>query len=408
MSIPFFIASKYIKSKKDSKFLSFFTVTSITGIALGVAAVNLALSILGGFENTIKEKTIEFNSHITITTYGNNNINNYTKILDKIKQTTGKDLSSISPFIEKDAIIKSKHLSEGVKLHGIQLNFENSRLRKNIISGKYSFNYNNSDKGVILGRKLADKLFVKTGDRITFFTLIDDKPPSPENPPAIEQFFVTGIFESGMAEYDDLNAYIDFKEAQKMLNIPDQCSGFNLRLKNIAKIDTVREILSGKLGYPFYVRDFYQINKPIFTWLELQKKPIPIILGLIILVAIFNIVGTLLIMVLEKTKDIGILKAIGATKRTIIKTFLFQGLYISIAGIILGNLFALIISWLQLTYRLISLPANIYFVSSVPILINFNYNLIISLIALILGILAALIPSYIASKIKPINAIRFE
>ncbi|GBD89756.1 lipoprotein-releasing system transmembrane protein LolE [bacterium BMS3Abin04] len=408
MSIPFFIASKYVKSRKSSKFLSFIAGISILGIALGIAAVNIALTILDGFENTITEKTIEFNSHITITGYGNKNLPDYIQVKEKIENQLGNLSKSVAPFISKDAIIRSSHLSEGIKLNGVFPTFDNSRIKRNIIAGKYTFAANDSFGGIVLGKKLADKLFVKSGDKITLFTLRNNKAPSIENPPNIEQFIVTGVYESGMAEYDDLNAYIDFYTAQALFNMNDECSGYNIKLKDISKISEAKKELKELLRFPYYVRDYYEINKPIFTWLELQKKPIPIILGLIILVAVFNIVGTLLMMVLEKTNAIGILKTLGANRKQILTIFIYQGLYIGILGILLGNIIALTLSWVQLEYKVISLPSNIYFISSVPIAINFNYYLLISVTALFLSLLASIIPSYIAAKIKPIAAIRFD
>ncbi len=407
MNTLFYIALKYIRSQRNSKLLSKISVISVIGIALGIAAVNIALTILGGFEETIKEKTIEFNSHITITTYGNKNITNFKENLEIIKETGGNSIESISPFISKDAIIKSKHLSEGIKITGILPGNNYRKLKENLVEGKFVFT-EKGRKGIILGRKLADKLFVKTGDKVTLFVLKNDKPPSPENPPGIEQFLVSGIYESGMAAYDDLQAFISFYDAQEILGMANECSGFNIRLSNLENLDSVKNVLKESLGYPFYVRDFYQINKPIFTWLELQKKPIPIVLGLIILVAVFNIIGTLLMMVLEKTSEIGILKALGTQKKQIVAIFIFQGLYLALLGIIFGNVLALGLSWLQEEFKIISLPASIYFVSSVPVLINPLYYFIVTAVAFLLSFLASFIPSYIAAAIKPIQAIRFD
>ncbi len=407
MSTLFYIAFKYIRSQRNSKLLSKVSVISILGIALGIAAVNIALTILNGFEETIKEKTIEFNSHITITAYGNQNIHNYTENLRIIKKIAGNYAVNVSPFISKDAIVKSKHLSEGIKITGIQTGSGFKKLRENIVEGKFIFNLNGK-KGIILGKKLADKLFVKPGDKVTLFVLKNDKPPTPENPPGIEQFYVTGIYESGMAAYDDLQAFIQFDDAREILGMGNQCSGFNIRLADLGKLDSIKTALKELLGYPFYVRDFYQINKPIFTWLDLQRKPIPIILGLIILVAVFNIIGTLLMMVLEKTPEIGILKALGTRKKQIVTIFIIQGLYLAFMGILSGNLLSLGLSWLQAEYKIISLPASIYFISSVPILINPFYYLVVTVVAFLLSFIASFIPSYVAAGIKPIQAIRFD
>ena len=259
-----------------------------------------------------------------------------------------------------------------------------------------------------MGKKLADKLFVQPDDKVTVFSLRKDEIPTFYNPPAIQQFTVNGIYESGMAEYDDVNAFISLEEGQKLFDIGKSISGYNIRLNDIIEIDSLRDKLQDFLGYPYYVRTIFQVHQNIFTWLELQKEPIPLVLGLIIVVAVLNIIGTLLMMVLERTRSIGILKSLGASSKLITKIFVYQGIYIALIGVILGDILAYVLSLLQLEYNIISLPDTVYFISSVPISIEWEYYLLISAIALVLSLLASLIPSFIASRIRPVSALRFE
>jgi lipoprotein-releasing system permease protein len=226
--------------------------------------------------------------------------------------------------------------------------------------------------------------------------------------PNIQKFIISGIFESGMATYDDLVAYVNLKSAQRLFNINNNISGYDIRVNDITKIDSLTTYLTDHLDYPYAVRSIYQIHRNIFTWIALQKKPIPIVLGLIIIVAVFNIVGTLLMIVLEKTGAIGILKSLGARKRQIIAIFVYQGSYLAIAGILIGNVIAFILTELQLRYKIISIPSSVYFMSSVPIFISAQNFLIVSIITFILCIIASLMPSYIASKIQPVSALRFN
>ncbi len=406
MPFPFYISKKYTFSKKDSKFISFISTISIIGISLGVATLIIALSILNGFQNTITQKVVDFDSHIKISSY-TNILPGYHTMLPEIKNYLGKYALSVNPYAANLGIISSKTMKEGVNLKGIPPNDNSIYIKKDIVEGKFLLS-GDENPTIVIGKKLADKLFIKAGDKVTVFTLNNDQIPSPENLPNIMRFTVSGIFESGMAEYDDLNAYVNLKSAQSLFNIGDNVNGYDIRLNNVNKIDSLTRVLRDNLHYPFYVRSIYQLHRNIFTWIELQKKPIPIILGLIIIVAAFNIIGTLLMIVLEKTNAIGTLKSLGATKKQIVQIFLYQGILLALAGIILGNLLAYLLMEIQLTYNIISLPSSVYFMSTVPISMTPFIFIIVSLIALALCILAAIIPSFIASKIKPVTALRFN
>ncbi len=400
MSFPFFISKKYLVSKQDSRFINFISAISIIGIALGVAAVVIALSILNGFERTITSKIVDFDSHIQVLSY-RTILPDYTMNSKIIRELTAPYTADITYFAVKKGIIKSRNNIEGVNVKGVS-DFQS--LRKNLTAGSIPL----KDDNIVLGRKLANKLQVKTGDKVTVFALNRDKIPTPENLPNIESYIISGIFESGMAEYDDLNIYITLSAAQKLFNIGENINGYDIRVNNITKIDSLTELLNSKLRYPHYARSIYQTHRNIFTWLDLQKKPIPIVLGLIIIVAVFNIIGTLLMIVLEKTSAIGVLKSLGARNKQVIRIFIYQGVFLASAGIIAGNLLSFIILFIQQKYNVMSLPSSVYFVSSVPVELSAGVFTFVSVVTFILSLLAALIPSYIASRILPVSALRFE
>lgn len=407
MSLPLFIARKYISSKQGSKFLSFVSIISIAGIAIGTAVLIIALTILDGYEKVVSEKIVDFNSHIKITAFGNRNLPDSDTMENEIIDLVGKDFKSISKFVAKLGIIKSKTLSEGITVLGIDPENENSDIEKFIEEG--SFNFKKEDKSqIVIGKKLAEKLNVNIGERITLFSLRKDEIPSAVNPPAIAQFYISGIFESGMAEYDDLNVYISIEDAREMFERQNSISGYNIRLSSLTNIEKTAKTLQGELGYPYYVRTIFQVHQNIFTWLELQKEPIPIVLGLIIVVAIFNIVGTLLMIVLERTSSIGVLKSLGFTRIKIMKIFFYQGVYLGLLGIISGVIIAFVLSILQQQFQIITLPGSIYFLSAVPISINLANYLLVAIIGFLLTILAALVPSFIAARLNPLTSIRFN
>ena len=406
MSFPLFVSRKFAFSKKKSKFVSFISAISIVGIALGVATLIIALSILNGFEKTITDKIIEFDSHIQITSYASI-LPDYHKIYPQLKNELSNSAKEINPYISKLAIISSKRNKEGINIKGVIPEDYINHLKDKIVEGKYNL-IDGNEPLIIIGKKLANKLFLKVGDKVTVFALRNDKLPSYENLPNIEKFKVSGIFESGMSKYDDLFAYVQLKSAQELFNVGDNINGYDIKLKNISDIDSITTALNNEFKYPYIVKSIYQTHRNIFTWIGLQKKPIPIILGLIIIVAVFNIIATLLMIVLEKTNAIGTLKALGAKSKQIVFIFLYQGFFLALWGILIGNLLAILLMGIQLKYNVISLPSSVYFMSTVPIQLSINVFLLVSSLTLLLAILVSVLPSYIASKIKPISALRFN
>jgi lipoprotein-releasing system permease protein len=403
MRFPFFISKRFTLSRNKSKFLALISTISIIGISLGVAVLIIALSILNGFEKILIKKITDFDSHIQITSF-TSILPNYRVFLPKIEKEVSSNAVYISPFVSKLAIIGSKEVKDGVSIKGEYQNILSRQLKNELTAG----NFNLDSNSIIIGKKLADKLRVKLGDKVTVFALINDKIPSPESPPNVERFRISGIFESGMAEYDDLNAYINLKAAQNLFGVGDNVTGYDIKLKDISKIDSLADRLDKVLGYPHYVKTIYQIHRNLFTWIELQKKPIPIILALIILVAVFNMVGTLLMIVLEKTNAVGTLVSLGATSKQIILIFLNQGAFLTLAGIIFGNILAYLLMTIQMKFNIITLPSSVYFVSTVPFLLTVRTFLLVSGITFILGILASLVPSYISTKINVISTLRFN
>jgi lipoprotein-releasing system permease protein len=406
MSFPWFISKKYVFSKKDSRFINFISIISIIGITLGVTTLIISLCVLNGFEKTLTDKIVDFDSHIQITSF-TSTLPNQENALPELKNYLRDFNPSITPFASKLVIISSKKSKEGINLIGISPDSPRPGFIKDIVKGDFALN-NVKVNPIIIGKKLADKLFLNVGDETTIFSLKNDQIPSPENLPNIEKFKVTGIFESAITEYDDTYAYTNLSIAQKLFSIGDKITGYNIKLGKISKIDSLTYFLGKKLRYPHRVRSIYQIHRNIFTWIELQKKPIPIVLGLIIIVAVFNIIGTLLMVVLEKTNSIGVLKSLGAKKNQIVKIFIIQGILLALAGILFGNILATILMELQLEFNIITLPSSVYFMSKVPILMKPEIFIVVSLITFFLCIAASAIPSFVASRIRPVDSLRFN
>lgn len=376
------------------------------GIAIGVATLIIALSVLSGFEKTIQEKITDFDSHIKINSFSGT-VSEYDAVTNKIETLLGEYKVSIIPSASKLAIISSRNRQEGINIIGIPEGSQIERLKRNIISGEFDLGKTDSNN-LIIGKVLANKLMLKVGDRVTLFALKDDQIPSPQNLPNIDRFNITGIFESGMAEYDDLYAYTNITDAQNLFSLGQSINGYDIQLSGIEKIDSLTNLLRKNLSYPLFARSLFETHRNIFTWIELQQKPIPIILGLIIIVAVFNIIGTLLILVLEKTNAIGILKSMGANRNQVLRIFLIQGIFIGLIGIISGNLLAILLMQIQIQLDIITVPSSVYFVTKVPFDLSPFIFILVSTIALILSLGASIIPSFIAAKVNPIKSLRFD
>lgn len=405
MNYKYFIARRFLFSKGSSKFISFITYISIFGVTLGVASLIIAVSILGGFEKEIRDKVAGLVSHIQISSFTSDGLTDYEKAIVTIRDSV-PGVTGISPIVQKEAVIRFKTNVEGILLKGINLATDLSTARSRVVRGKFDLTpVDSTFSRLIIGDKLAKKLNIDTGNKVIVFGL--NGVPSPMNQPKIKQFIVSGIYETGLRDFDDIIIYTDIRTTQKLFNYGESVTGIELNVSNLDSVESAVTRIKKVVGYPYFPKSLFKLYKPLFTWVELQKAPTPIVLGLIIIVATFNIVGTLLMLVLEKTRSIGILKSLGASRTGILKIFLFDGLLIGVIGIILGNIIGLGICILESKYKFFSLP-EIYYMKSVPILIQPENIILISVITIVLAFIATMIPSYVASRIDPIKSIRFS
>ncbi len=404
MSYELYIAKRYIRSKKEAGFISFITYIAIVGIMLGVAALIITLTILAGFEREIKEKVVGFTSQVQVIGFENQKLPNYQAAMERIQRNIAQ-VKSIAPFVLKEAIVRTRDATEGVLVKGVDPLNDVTTVRTHVEAGAYDLQDNTSIPKILIGNKLARKLAVHVGERVTIFAISGRM--NSLGPPRVKQFQVSGIYETGMSEYDDIYVYTSLEIAQNLFQLGDAASGFDILLLDINQAQIVADKIQDMLGYPYYARTIFQLYRNLFTWIELQKKPTPVILGLIIIVATVNIIGTLLMVVMEKTNQIGILKSMGASSASIANIFIIEGLFIGIVGTILGNILAFGLCWIQLQYKVMSLPSQIYFMSSVPILLRTENFVLVSTVSLLLCFLATIIPSRLASRLTSIVAIRF-
>ncbi len=403
MSYNWYIAKRFIKSNRKSGFISFITGFSILGVTLGTAALIITLSILAGFEKEIKDKVFGFMTHIQVQGFQEQPLTDYDQNINLLKSNI-KSIKGISPYIAKEGMIRAGENVDGVLLKGIDVENDLLTLKKYIVSGSYLSLIKDTSE-ILIGKKLALKLDVNINDKVVVLGLTVT---GNGLQPKAQAFRVVGIFESGMSEYDDLFAYTHLKNTQKLFSLESSVLGYDVVLDSLGKAKEVAKEIQDLLEYPHYARTAEQLYRNLFAWIELQKKPAPILLGLIIIVAVVNIIGTLLMIVLERMNDIGILKSLGMSNRSVQLVFLYQGLFISIVGIGLGNLLAYSLCIAQLKLHFFSLPSDIYYMTTVPILLQWENFVVVSLVITVLCLLTSLIPARAASKLDVITSLRFS
>ncbi|MCX7878430.1 MAG: ABC transporter permease [Ignavibacteria bacterium] len=397
----FKLALRFLRSRKQSGFISFITLISVTGIAIGVASLIITIAVLNGFEKEITAKAVSLSSHIQLTSFSTGGITDYIKVISELKNPEF-GIKEIQPYVQKEAVIKFRDQTEGIITKGVRNEDSIFAGRRKILSGTSELN----DTSVILGNKLARKLGIETGDKV--FIIAVSGLPSADNTPDIKKFTVSAIYESGLKEYDDVLVYINMETAQKLFRTGSNITGMEIFLNDIDKINKTTSLIRQKIDYPDNnARSVYQLYKGLFTWIELQKEPIPVVLGLIVIVAAVNITGFLLMLVLEKTETIGILKTMGARNSDIVSLFFFQGMIISLTGIIAGNILGYGLCLIQLESELIKIP-EIYYMTRVPLQMDFRSGALVTFSALLLSVIVVIIPSWLASRLNPVNCIRFK
>jgi lipoprotein-releasing system permease protein len=410
MRYELFVSLRYLKAKRKQIFISVITFLSLAGVGLGVMALVVVLSVMRGFEDDLKNKILGTNAHLVILQHGTPT-REYREVIQKVKMVEG--VVSSTPFIFTQAMITSENNAHGIVLRGIDpetaggvINIEMT-LKKGTIDSLKEPEGVGGQAGIFIGRELAQNLGVMLDDTVVVVSPTGALAPMGMGPP-MKKFRIKGIFDSGMYEYDTSLAYISLKSAQKFLGMDDAVSGVEVKVRDIYAVKDVARAIQKELGFPFWTKDWMQMNRSLFAALKLERTAMFIILVLIVLVAAFGIVSTLIMVVMEKNKDIAILKSMGATARSIMSIFILEGLIIGVFGTLMGLVGGYAICRLLAKYQFISLPRDVYYISHLPVKMSGGDFFLIALAAIGIGFLATLYPSWQASKLDPAEALRYE
>ena len=410
------IAWRYLRSRRGSQLLSLISIIAMGGVVVGVSALILVLGVMNGLQKDLRDKILIGSPDLRVLTVGDDlTMTDWEATLTKVRAQP--NVVSAQPFVIKDALItKNLDYAEPVKVVGLPAATPDApdvtQIRKYARSGDFTFHApNDSSRAIVIGQRLAERLNAWPGQILVLATVPGKLQASSTLGgfvPVYHRYVITGIFETGMYEYDSGYAYMELSSAQDLAGLGARVTGIDVRTPDRYMAPVVAQQLADVLGFPYRTIDWQEQNRSLFSALKLEKLAMGIILLLIVLVAAFNIVSTLTMVVTDKTREIGILKAMGMPAASIRRIFLWQGAAIGFVGTSLGVLLGLIGAWALTRFRLIALDPQVYFIDRLPIQIAISDVFWIVVASLCIAMLATLWPARQASRLFPVEAIRHE
>ncbi len=406
VNFEYFI-SRRIRARSDASFSRPIVKVAMAGIALGLAVMLISVAVLNGFQKEIREKVVGFGSHIQISHFDSNNSYELSPVLmedetiEQLKQIEG--IKQVNGFAVKAGIIKTNDQMHGVVLKGVGDDFNWDFFKDRIIEGRPPLlNDTANSNDILISRKIADLMNYKTGDDVRMYFIIDNQIRG-------RKFSISGIYETGLTEFDEMYVLGDIRHIQRLNQWSGgEVSGYEVLIDDFENLDKTALEVYSVIDYDLDAQTIQQLYPQIFDWIQIQDLNVVIILVLMSLVSGITIISTLLILILEHTNDIGILKAMGTSNLKIRKIFMYATLYIAFYGLLWGNLFAGLLLWLQKSFGLIPLPEDSYFLSQVPVSITAWDFVLLNSAVIIVCFVMMLIPSLVIRYISPIKAIRYE
>lgn len=395
--------------EEGRSFLRFIVYVAIGGVTLGVAALLLALAIVRGFSQEIERKIVGFGAHIQVSSYVQGEpLESGSTLRTELAQMEG--VAEVAPVIEQPVLLRrSEEAIDGVVLIGVDR--LPAYLQQRVTLQDSVAEHTGDAPGLVVGQELATRLGLEVGHRVTAFALQQGggQEAMGVQRPRVKQFRVRGIYDTSLQDIDDVYVFSDVPVARRLGRISSpSVSRFNITVEDPSRIDSLAAQIENRFGFPVSARTIYQQYAGLFAWVDLQQSIIPLVIGVIVLVAAFNIIGTLLMLILEKTREIGVLKSLGTSGATLKRLFLLLGVLIGVVGTTLGATLALSLAVVQQQFGIISLPAEAYYMSTAPVALNpFDFILVAVVTILLCGV-AAYVPARVAARVEPVQSIRFE
>lgn len=416
MQYELFIGLRYLRARRRETFISLITVISVLGVMIGVMTLNVVMAVMTGFEETLRDRLLGINAHVALVKSGDQ-LKDYEKLLEEVSKEQG--VVAATPSIYGQVMLTSGGRVSGVVVRGV----DPDRVNRVVDIQRYIKPGDLQDlkrqhplqveerrillPAVILGKRLAGQLGVMVGDPVQVVSPLGS-PTAIGVIPRVRRFIVIGLFDSGMNEYDSTLVYMSLRDAQKFFELGDTVSNIEIRVRDVYQAEAVAKRIQQRLGFPYWTEDWTRLWPNLFSALRLEKTVYFLVLLLMVLIGAFNIVSTLIMVVMEKRKDIAILQSMGASRPSIRKIFLIKGCIIGLVGTLLGVVFGYGICLLIQNYQFIELPKDVFLISTVPVRIYLGNFVLVGFASLLVCLLASIYPARQAAKLDPVEIIRYE
>jgi len=408
-----FIGLRYLRAKRRQMFISIITVFAVLGVMVGVAALIIVLGVMVGVQEDLQTKILGANSHLTVLSY-RGQIENYPEMVQRLGRMPG--VTGASPYLESQVMLVSGSRVVGVVVRGIDPDTAESvsTIGAHMRSGHLEdlkqpppMEGLEPLPGIAMGRDLTNSLAAVYGNEISVVSPMGGLGPLGISP-SVKRFRLVAIYQFGFYEVDSAFAFVNLTEAQRFLHTGEKASGIEVKLKDLYQADAIGKAIEDEFDFPIWVRTWMDAHKPLFAALKMERVAFAVILALIVLVAALNIVSMLVMVVMEKYRDIAILKSMGATDSGIMRIFITQGMVIGVVGSILGVILGLFTCWLQIHYKIVRLDASVYQFSVMPMRVETWLVIAVAIFSILVSFLATLYPSWQAAAMEPAESLRYE
>ncbi len=421
MRYELFLSLRYLRARRHEVFISLITMISMVGVMIGVMTLNIVLAVMTGFEEDLRDRILGFNPHVVISSL-QGFVDGYAEVVDTVSQVP--EVVAVAPFVYGQVMVSAGQSVSGSLVRGVD-----PSLASAVVDIEAHLSFGEADQlgqkqeltfqteetvqtvqlsGVLVGHELARQLGVFVGDPINIISPLSTTPGPLGVVPRVKRFMIVGVFDAGMFEYDSALIYMSLADAQQFFTLGEQVTGVEVKIRDVYQAQTVARELEGVLGFPYTTRDWTEVNSNIFAALKLEKVVYFIVLLLIVLVAAFNIIATLIMVVMEKRKDIAVLKSMGATGNALSRVFIYKGLIIGVVGTLMGTLLGWVGCWLLDRYEFIELPKDVFYVSTLPVKMYAENFFIVGVASMIICLLATIYPARQAARLAPVEVIRYE